>query len=75
MIVDESDIVTYLTDDNGNPVLDEKGNQKKTIDFNTYEYYASVKCNRPDVGGLILGILGSTLVLKKKRRKEEPEAA
>ena len=50
MIVDESDIVTYLTDDNGEPVLDEKGNQKKVIDFNTYEYYSAVKCNRPDVG-------------------------
>ena len=50
MIVDESDIVTYLTDDNGKPLLDEKGNQKKNIDFNTYEYYTAVKCNRPDVG-------------------------
>ena len=50
MIVDESDIVTYLTDDNGNPLLDENGNQKKNIEFNTYEYYTSVKCNRPDVG-------------------------
>ena len=26
-------------------------------------------------GGLILGILGATLVLTKKRRKDEPEAA
>ncbi len=50
MIVDESDIVTYLTDDEGKPLLDEKGNQKKNIDFNTYEYYSAVKCNRPDVG-------------------------
>ena len=25
MIVDEADIVTYLTDENGKPVLDEKG--------------------------------------------------
>ena len=50
MIVDESDIVTYLTDDSGKPLLDEKGNQKKNIDFNTYEYYTAVKCNRPDVG-------------------------
>ena len=50
MIVDESDIVTYLTDDNGKPLLDEKGNQKKTIDFKTYEYYSAVKCNRPEVG-------------------------
>ena len=50
MIVDESDIVTYLTDDNGEPLLDENGNQKKNIDFKTYEYYSAVKCNRPDVG-------------------------
>ena len=50
MIVDESDIVTYLTDDSGKPLLDDKGNQKKNIDFNTYEYYTAVKCNRPDVG-------------------------
>ena len=50
MIVDESDIVTYLTDDNGKPILDENGNQKKNIDFKTYEYYSAVKCNRPDVG-------------------------
>lgn len=27
------------------------------------------------IGGLILGILGATLVLTKKRRKDEPEAA
>ena len=27
------------------------------------------------IGGLILGILGSTLVLNRKRRKDEPEAA
>ena len=50
MIVDESDIVTYLTDDDGNPILDENGDQKKNIDFNTYEYYTAVKCNRPEVG-------------------------
>ena len=50
MIVDESDVVTYLTDDNGKPLLDESGNQKKNIEFNTYEYYTAVKCNRPDVG-------------------------
>lgn len=50
MIVDESDIVTYLTDDNGKPLLDENGKQKKNIDFKTYEYYTAVKCNRPDVG-------------------------
>ena len=50
MIVDESDIVTYLTDDAGKPLLDENGSQKKNIDFNTYEYYTAVKCNRPEVG-------------------------
>ena len=50
MIADESDIVTYVTDEQGNAVKDESGNQKKNIDFNTYEYYTSVKCNRPDVG-------------------------
>ncbi|MBQ6354508.1 MAG: hypothetical protein IJJ07_06160 [Lachnospiraceae bacterium] len=50
MIVDESDIVTYVTDEEGNPVLDENGNQKKNIEFDTYQYYTSVKCNRPDVG-------------------------
>ena len=51
MIVDESDIVTYLTDEKtGKPLLDENGNQKKNIDFNTFEYYTAVKCNRPDVG-------------------------
>ena len=50
MIVDESDIVTYLTDDNGKPILDENGEQKKNIDFKTYEYYSAVKCNRPEVG-------------------------
>ncbi|MBR7038455.1 MAG: hypothetical protein IKI21_04335 [Oscillospiraceae bacterium] len=31
MIVDEADIVTYMTDENGQPILDEKGNQKKNI--------------------------------------------
>ena len=51
MIVGESDIVTYLTDEKtGKPLLDENGKQKKNIDFNTYEYYTAVKCNRPDVG-------------------------
>ena len=51
MIVDESDIVTYLTDEKtGKPLLDENGKQKKNIDFNTYEYYTAVKCNRPEVG-------------------------
>ncbi len=50
MIVDESDIVTYLTDENGKPMLDENGDQKKTVDFNTFEYYEAVKCNRPQIG-------------------------
>ena len=52
MIVDESDIVTYLTDDDGKPILDENGDQKKNIEFNDYEYYQAVKCNRPQVGEL-----------------------
>ena len=50
MIVDESDIVTYLTDDAGKPILDANGDQKKNIEFNDYEYYQSVRCNRPQVG-------------------------
>lgn len=50
MIVDEADIVTYLVDSNGNPVLDEKGNQKKNIDFNQFAYYQVVKCNRQAIG-------------------------
>ena len=50
MIVDESDIVTYLVDDEDKPILDENGDQKKAIDFKTYEYYSAVKCNRPEVG-------------------------
>ena len=50
MIVDEADVVTYVTDDKGSPVLDENGNQKKNIDFDTYEFYNAVKCNRPEVG-------------------------
>ena len=50
MIVDESDVVTYLTDDSGKPLLDESGNQQKNIDFKTYEFYSAVKCNRPEVG-------------------------
>ena len=50
MIADEADTVTYLTDDAGKPILDESGNQKKNIEFNTYEYYEAVQCNRPEVG-------------------------
>lgn len=50
MIVDESDIVTYVTDDEGKPVLDENGDQKKNIEFNDYEFYQAVRCNRPEVG-------------------------
>ena len=50
MIVDEADIVTYLVDSNGDPVLDEKGNQKKNIDFNQFAYYQVVKCNRQAIG-------------------------
>lgn len=50
MIVDESDVVKYQTDENGEPVTDGSGSQKKNIDFNTYEYYTAVRCNRQDVG-------------------------
>lgn len=52
MIVDESDIVTYLTDEDGKPLLDEKGNQKKSIDFKDYQYYEVVSCNRQEVGNI-----------------------
>ena len=48
MIVDEADIVTYVTDENGDPVYDEKGEQKRNIEFNQFVYYDVVKCNRPD---------------------------
>ena len=50
LIVDEADIVTYLTDKDGNAILDEKGNQKKNIDFDQYVYYDVVKSNRQAVG-------------------------
>ncbi len=50
MIVDESDIVTYLKDENGNNILDENGMPKKNIEFNQYEYYNAVRCNRRQVG-------------------------
>ena len=50
MIVDESDVVEYLKDENGKPMLDENGKQKKNITFNTYEYCEAVKCNRQQVG-------------------------
>ncbi|MBR7038454.1 MAG: hypothetical protein IKI21_04330 [Oscillospiraceae bacterium] len=50
MIVDEADIVTYMTDENGQPILDEKGNQKKNIGFDQFAYYDVVKCNRQEVG-------------------------
>ncbi len=50
LIVDEADIVSYLTDKDGNPILDEKGNQKKNIDFDQYVYYDVVKSNRQAVG-------------------------
>ena len=50
MIVDEADIVTYLTDKDGKPLLDEKGNQKKNINFDQYVYYDVVRCNRQAVG-------------------------
>ncbi len=50
VIVDESDIVTYLKDENGNNILDENGMPKKNISFNRYEYYDAVRCNRQQVG-------------------------
>ncbi len=50
MIVDKSDIVTYVKDENGNNVLDENGMPKKNIDFNQYEYYDAVRCNRQQIG-------------------------
>ena len=46
MIVDEADIVTYLTDEKGNPILDENGQQEKEIKFDQYVYYDVVRCNR-----------------------------
>lgn len=49
-IVDEADIVTYLYDDEGKPVLDEKGQQKREINFNQFAYYEVVKCNRQEIG-------------------------
>ena len=50
MIVDEADIVKNLTDENGNPILDENGQQKKEINFNQFAYYQVVKCNRQEIG-------------------------
>ena len=42
MIVDESDIVSYTTDENGKQV--------KLINFNQFAYYEVVKCNRQEIG-------------------------
>lgn len=42
MIVDEADIVTYSTDENGK--------QKQTITFDQFAYYEVVKCNRQEIG-------------------------
>lgn len=42
MIVDEADIVSYSTDENGDPV--------KQITFDQFVYYDAVKCNRQEVG-------------------------
>ncbi len=50
MIVDESDIVTYIKDEYGKNVLDENGMPRKNIKFNQYEYYDAVRCNRQEVG-------------------------
>ncbi len=43
MIVDETDIVTYETDSKGNKTI-------KSISFDQFVYYDSVKCNRPQIG-------------------------
>ena len=40
-IVDEADIVSYETDD--------EGNEKKLIDFDQFVYYEAVKCNRQEM--------------------------
>ena len=42
MIVDESDIVTYVKDKNGKDV--------KLINFDQFAYYEVVKCNRQEIG-------------------------
>lgn len=42
MIVDESDIVTYVKDKNGKDV--------KLINFDQFAYYEAVKCNRQEIG-------------------------
>ena len=42
MIVDEADIVSYTTDD--------KGNQQKNINFDHFDYYEIVRCNRQEIG-------------------------
>ena len=42
MIVDEADIVSYYTDENGK--------QQKLITFDQFAYYEVVKCNRQTVG-------------------------
>ena len=42
MIVDEADIVTYTTDENGEQV--------KNINFDQFAYYEVVKCNRQEIG-------------------------
>ena len=41
-IVDEADIVSYSRDKNGNEV--------KNINFDQFQYYEVVKCNRQDIG-------------------------
>ncbi len=42
MIVDEADIVSYTTDNNGKQV--------KLINFDQFAYYEVVKCNRQEIG-------------------------
>ena len=50
MIVDEADIVSYVTDENGKTVLGTDGKPKKIITFDQFAYYEVVKCNRQQVG-------------------------
>lgn len=50
MIVDEADIVSYATDENGKNVLGADGKPKKIITFNQFAYCEVVKCNRQSIG-------------------------
>lgn len=50
MIVDKKDLEVPMTDKDGNPIYDERGNQKKNIEFDEFQYYQAVKCNRQQIG-------------------------